>query len=74
MTEQDMLALLTAAEKDLAEAKVNLTKARRAVTDAESKVIETKLNRDRAKEALRVFRNQQVIPGADYALFDDEDS
>lgn len=58
MTENDILTLLATAEKELVEAKANLTKARRAVTDAESKVIETKLNRDRAKESLRVFRNR----------------
>ena len=58
MTENDMLDLLTHAEKEVVEAKNNLTKAQRAVTDAESKVIEAKINRDRAKEALRVFRNR----------------
>lgn len=58
MTEQEVVAALATAEKELVEAKTNLTKARRAVTEAESQVIETKLNRDRAKEALRVFRNR----------------
>lgn len=74
MTEQEALDALAVAEKELVEAKANLVKARRFILDAESKVIETKLTRDRAKETLRVVHNQQVRPGIEYALFDDEDS
>jgi hypothetical protein len=57
MTEQEALDILATAERELIGAKANLVKARRTLTDAESLLIETKLTRDRAKEALRVFRN-----------------
>ena len=74
MTEQEMLNELAEADKELHDAKRLLADARRRWTEAETTVINAKLHKDRIAEKLRIFRAQQVVPGEDYALYDDEDS
>ena len=74
MTEQELLDKLAEAELDWNDAKRRLTAAKKLWTEAETKCINTKLHKERLEESLRVLRARKVIPGEDYALFDDEDS
>jgi hypothetical protein len=55
--EQDLIDSVNETERAHEDAKVNLAKAKRAWLDAETFVIETRVNKDRAREALRVYRN-----------------
>jgi len=73
MTEQEILVLLEEAELDWKDAKRKLTYAKKLCLDTETKCIDAKLHKERLEEKLRVIRAQKVIPGEDYALFDDED-
>lgn len=72
--EQELLDSLAEVEKELNEARRLLSDAKKRWTEAESKVIDAKLRKEKLAEALRVLRAQQVIEGEDYALYDDEDS
>ena len=72
-TEQELLDSLAEAEKDWLDAKRKLTDAKKRWTEAETLCIDAKLHKERITEELRVFRAKQVIPGENYALFDDED-
>jgi hypothetical protein len=73
MTEQELLDQLAEAELNWNEAKRKLAVAKKLWTHAETLCIDSKLQKERVEEALRVFRNRQVIPGEDYALFDEDD-
>lgn len=55
--ENELLSKLAEAEKMLHEARNSLAEAKRKWTAAETDVISAKLNRDRVKEELRVYRN-----------------
>ncbi len=74
MTEQEILDELSEADKELQDARNLLAAAKRRLLDTETRVIDAKLHREKIAESLRVFRAQKVIPGEDYALYDDEDS
>lgn len=55
-SEQELIKKLAEAEKEVLDSTRALSEARRRWTDAETDVIGAKLNRDRAKEELRVHR------------------
>jgi hypothetical protein len=59
-TEQEILTKLSDAERDYKEACDRLVECKKKWTEAETLVIETKLQRDRIKESLRVHRNTTV--------------
>lgn len=56
MNEQDYLAAIEGAEKRYLEAQKNLAKAKRAWTEAETLVINTRLQMEKLREQLRVFK------------------
>lgn len=56
MTEQELLDALAQADNVYEEAKAKMAKVKRAWLDAETVVIEAKLERERIREELRVFR------------------
>jgi len=55
--ENELLSKLAEAEKELYEARNALSEAKKKWTAAETNVISAKINRDRVKEELRVYRN-----------------
>jgi len=57
MTEQEVTDALALTASAVEEAKANLLKTKWAVIDAETRLIEAKITHDRAKEALRVYKN-----------------
>lgn len=59
-TEKELVDKLAEAEKEMAEAKKALAEAKRRWTDAETDLISAKINRDRIKEDLRVYRKVTV--------------
>ncbi len=58
--EDELLAKLATAEKELVEARSLVKKTKRAVLDAETQLISAKLNQERLQEQYRVFKSQQV--------------
>jgi hypothetical protein len=62
MTEEDILLQLSEAEEDYQRASRLHVKAKKAVVDAETIVIEAKLRFEKFVEALRIFRNSHVQP------------
>lgn len=56
MTEQELINKLVEADKEIANAKRALSEAKKRWTDAETNLISAKINRDRVKEELRVYR------------------
>lgn len=70
--EQELLAELKEANTNLQYARTAFAEAKRKLVDAETNLINTKLEIEKINEKLRVHRNQQVIPGQHYSLFDDE--
>jgi hypothetical protein len=55
--ENELLSKLAEAEKELHEARNALAEAKKKWTTAETNVISAKINRDRVREELRVYRN-----------------
>ncbi len=55
-SDKELVDKLAEAEKELNDAKRALAEAKKRWTDAETNVISAKLNRDRIKEELRVYR------------------
>lgn len=60
MTEQELINKLAEAEREVVDAKKALAEAKKRWTDAETNLITAKINRDRTKESLRVYRNVTV--------------
>lgn len=60
VTENELLAKLATAEKELVEVRSLVKKTKRAVLDAETQLISAKLTQERLQEQYRVFKNQQV--------------
>jgi hypothetical protein len=63
VTEQELINNLEEADREVVDAKKVLAEAKKRWTDAETDLIGAKINRDRAKETLRVYRN--VTPKCD---------
>jgi hypothetical protein len=57
MNEKELVNKLAEAEREVVDAKKALAEAKRRWTDAETDLISAKIQRDRAKEELRVYRN-----------------
>lgn len=55
MTEEQLILQLSEAERDYAEAKRLLATAKKLWTEAETKMINGKLHKERVQEAIRVF-------------------
>lgn len=70
--EQELLSELKEANTNLQYARQAFADAKRKLVDAETNVINSKLEVEKITEKLRVHRVQQVIPGQHYSLFDDE--
>jgi hypothetical protein len=70
-SETDLLAELSEIERALADATRKVSEARSLLTEAETEQIGIKIARGRIVERLRVFRSQQVVPGVEYANFDE---
>jgi hypothetical protein len=61
MTEQELIDKLAEAEREILATKKALAEAKKRWTDIETTLISAKINRDRIKEALRVYR--KTTPG-----------
>lgn len=71
--EQELLAQLKEANTELQYARASFADAKKKLTEAESNIINAKIHVEKLTEQLRVIRNQKVIPGQHYSLFDDDD-
>lgn len=71
-SEQEILDRLTSSQQTLAEAKRKIAEVKRAWNEAETALVNAKVQVERMTEELRVFRRKQVVPGEDYDLYDDE--
>lgn len=60
MTEQELINKLAEADREVIDAKKALAEAKKRWTDAETNLISAKINRDRIKEDLRVYRRITV--------------
>ena len=60
MTEQELINKLAEADREVTDAKKALAEAKKRWTDAETNLISAKINRDRIKEDLRVYRRTTV--------------
>lgn len=70
--EQELLSQLKEANTTLQYARAAFAEAKRKLVDAETNVINAKLEVEKLNEEMRVFRNQKVIPGQHYSLYDEE--
>lgn len=72
MSEQELVKKIVDAQVHMNLAQIALRDAKKKCMEAESLLIEAKLKKERLEEELRMFKARQVIPGQDYAVFDDE--
>lgn len=70
--EQELLSQLKEANINLQYARSAMAEAKRKFVEAETNLINAKLEIEKINEQMRVFRNQQVIPGQHYTLYDEE--
>lgn len=59
-TEEQLRQALEDADKELRQARNKVSTLKKALTDAESEMIEAKLLRDRLIEKMRVWRNENI--------------
>jgi hypothetical protein len=57
ITEEELMTQLSEAERDYAEGKRLLSAAKKMWTEAETKMINSKLHMERVQEAIRVYHN-----------------